>query len=200
MTMKARWMSVPGLALALTVAGCDATPDSFNDQELVTRVQITLVNTQNPTDTATITAIDADGDGADIEYLPSALSLRRGATYTGSITIDDTINDEALTDEIKAEADEHLFRYALTPGGSGTVTLTDRESDYQPGGRDLPVGLTFEVTVSGAATGTGTLQTLLYHFDDAPKTSGTSTSDELDIDLAVPVTFVAPSLDGASGR
>ena len=32
---------------------------------------------------------------------------------------------------------------------------------------------------------------VLYHFDEGPKTSSTATSDEIDVDIAFPVSFQA---------
>lgn len=181
------------LALFLVgLAGCDASPGDLNDQELITQVRLTFTNTADAADVVVITASDPDGDGAGLTFSPASAVLRPGATYDGTITLDDTVNGESITEEIEEEADEHLLHYAFSPSAAGTVTLTDRESDYG-GTRDLPVGLTFRAEVASSASGAGTLNAILYHFDEAPKTSGTATSDEIDVDIDFPVTFVAPT-------
>lgn len=189
------------LALFLVaVVGCDASPGDLNDQELITQVRLTLTNTDDETDEVTLTASDPDGDGAGITFSPATAVLRPGATYVGAITLDDTINGESITEEIEEEADEHLLRYTFAPSAAGTVTLTDRESDYG-GTRDLHVGLTFRASVAASAAGSGTMNAILYHFDEAPKTSGTATSDEIDMDIDFPVTFVGPRAVGpGTGR
>jgi len=197
--------SRPLLFIGLTgclaaTSGCDASPTDPNPQELITQVRITLTNTADATNVVTITASDPDGDGAGITFSPASAPLRQGATYTGIITLDDTVNGESITEEIEEEADEHLFRYAFAPSAAGTVTLTDRESDYG-GSRDLPVGLAFRAEVAASATGSGALNAILYHFDEEPKTSGTATSDEIDVDIDFPVTFVGAGVaDGGTGR
>lgn len=181
------------LALFLVgLAGCDASPGDLNDQELITQVRITLTNTADAADVVVITASDPDGDGAGLTFSPASAVLRPGAMYDGTITLDDTVNGESITEEVEEEADEHLLRYAFAPSAAGTVTLTDRESDYG-GTRDLPVGLTFRAEVAASASGSGTMNAILYHFDEAPKTSGTATSDEIDVDIDFPVAFVAPT-------
>ena len=37
------------------------------------------------------------------------------------------------------------------------------------------------------------MNAILYHFDDAPKTSSTATSDEIDVEVPFPVTVGAGS-------
>ena len=163
-------------------------------EELITRVEITLTNTADAQDAVTIVASDPDGDGEGVTYSPASISLRRGATYDGTIRLRDTVNDEDITEEVEAEAEEHRFAYLLDPASAGSITLTDRESDYgseDENGGDFVVGLTFRLAVASGASGDGVLNARLYHFDDTPKTSSISTSDEIDVDLDFPVAFVA---------
>lgn len=188
--------SLAALALlgSLSLTACDSgePDDGAGEEELITQVSITLTNTADASDAVTITASDPDGDGAGLTFSPASVTLRPGATYTGSIELRDTINNEDITAEVAGEAEEHLFRYTFQPASAGTVTLTDRESDYtsvNENGGDFAVGLAFRAAVASGASGMGTLNAVLYHFDDAPKTSSTATSDEIDIDIAFPVSF-----------
>lgn len=48
------------------------------------------------------------------------------------------------------------------------------------------MGLDFTVAVAEAGPGTGTLNVVLSHYDDAPK-NGTDRSDETDIDVTFPL-------------
>ena len=177
------------LGFATLAAGCDSgEPVTPQPQELITRVTVTLTNAANVSDVVTLTATDADGDGTGIVYAASG-PLRRGATYTGAITLEDTINDVDITEEVADEADEHLFQYFFMPSAAGAVNITDRESDYVTGGRDLHVGLAFDVAVAPTAPAEGMFHARLYHFDEAPKTSNTATSDEIDVDVAFDVAF-----------
>lgn len=192
MTASARFLTAAlALGLAFTTAACDSTAPDGDDQEFITQVRVTFTNAANPADVVTITATDADGDGAGITFSPASAALRAGATYNAAITLDDTINNESITEEVREEEDEHLFAYSFAPATFGTVTITDTERTYG-GTRDLPVGLTFRAAISASATGSGTMRAILFHFDNpAEKTSATSTSDERDIDIQFPVT-IAP--------
>ena len=184
---------------SLSLTACDSgEPDGggAGEAELITPVAITLTNADDASDSVTITASDPDGDGAGLTFSPSSITLRPGATYNGTIDLRDTINNESITEEIEEEAEEHLFRYAFAPASGGTITLTDSESDYgsaDENGGDFAVGLTFRAAVASGASGSGTMSAVLYHFDDAPKTSSTATSDEIDIDIAFPVRFGGPA-------
>ena len=195
--MTPRFLPLALLAFVLVaLPACDTTePPPPNEEELITQVRITLTNQADASDVVTITALDADGDGRDFAFTPATLTLTSGATYSGTIELDDTLNGVDITDEIRDEAEEHLFRYAVTPVGAGTVALTDTESDYtdeDDNGADYAVGLTFSLDLSGTALGDGDFGVILYHFDDAPKTGNRATSDEIDVDLEFPVTFVQP--------
>ena len=185
-------------AVPLTLTACSSgEPDGpgAGDEELITRVEITLTNADDAQDAVTIVASDPDGDGEGVTFSPAFISLRPGATYDGTIELRDTINDEDITGEVAGEAEEHRFSYAFDPASAGSIELTDRESDYasvDDNGGDYAVGLTFRAAVAGSASGDGALNARLYHFDDTPKTSNTATSDELDVDIEFPVTFAAP--------
>jgi len=185
------------LLASLTLTACDSgEPDDGGggEEELITQVSITLTNTADASDSVKITASDPDADGAGITFSPSSVALRPGATYNGTIELLDTINDEVISEEIEEEAEFHRFQYTFQPTSAGTVTATDTESDYtteDENGGDYAVGLAFRVAVASGASGSGTLNAVLYHFDSAPKTSSTATSDEADIDIAFPVTFQA---------
>jgi len=181
--------------LTLTACSSGEPDDGGGDEELITRVEITLQNDEDLSDQIAITVSDPDGDGAGLTFSPTSITLRPGATYIGTIELTDTINNEDITEEVEGEAEEHLFRYAFSPSSAGTITATDSESDYSTtdeNGGDFAVGLAFRVAVSAGASADGTLDVLLYHFDDAPKSSSTATSDEIDVDISFPVAFSNP--------
>ena len=183
------------LALLASLSACDSGEPGdggAGEEELITQVQVTLTNTADASDSVTITASDPDGDGAGITFSPARVALRPGATYDGAIELRDTVNNEDITEEVAEEAEEHLFRYTFQPTSAGTITITDNEDDYtadRANGGNYSVGLAFRAAVAAGASGTGTMTAVLYHFDDAPKTSSTATSDEIDLDIAFPVSF-----------
>lgn len=181
-------------ALVLTACDSGAPTDRAGEEELITQVEVTLANTADASDTVTITATDADGDGVGLTFSPASVALRPGATYDGAIELRDTINGEDITEEVAGEAEEHLLRYAFQPVSAGAVVATDAESDYtaeDTNGGDFAVGLTFRATVAAGASGSGALEVVLYHFGAGPKTSDTATSDEIDVDIAFPISFQA---------
>ena len=187
------------VGLVFTASACDSNkPEDpgAGQEELITQIALRFQNSANAADVQTITATDADGDGTGLVFSPASFRLTPGATYTATITLLDQINNRDVTDEIKEEAEDHRFQYTVTPTSAATVTVTDRESTYVPSGQDnngagdLPVGLAFRVAVASGATGSGTFNATLFHFDDgAIKNSATATSDERDIDINFPVTF-----------
>ena len=186
---------VAALALvgALTLSACSSgEPEGgVGEEELIT--QVTLALTPDDGGLTQTLQVTFDADGNNPVFSPAQLRLSPGVTYAGSIDLRDTINNEDITEEIEDEAEEHLFSYTLSPASAGTVTITDTESDYGPNnGADLAVGIEFEVAVSDGASGSGTMTALLYHFDPqegAVKTSSTDTSDEIDVEVDVPVVF-----------
>lgn len=181
-----RFLFLLSLTLLIILPACDSTePDDpgAGEEELITRVVLTLTGGGQ---TLSATADDPDGDGVGIQA--DTITLQTGTTYTGRIAVFNDLATDAeeqdITAEIRAEADEHQFFY--TVGGDAavqdavTITLTDQDEN------GLPVGLDFTVAVAEAGPGTGTLNVVLSHYDDAPK-NGTDRSDETDIDVTFPL-------------
>ncbi|MEQ9104201.1 MAG: hypothetical protein RIE53_05845 [Rhodothermales bacterium] len=171
------------LIVALSASGCDSTePDDHGagDEELITRIQLTLTSPQAPQ--VVVEATDPDGDGANLTI--GTLVLKAGVTYTGTIGVFDDVNGENVGAEIDEEADEHQFFFL--PGGQDasrlSVTVTDSDSN------GLPVGLAFTVATTSGGAGQASLRVILSHFDDDPK-DGVNQSDETDIDVTFPVTI-----------
>ena len=176
-------------SLALTACS-SGEPSDGDEQELITQVTLTL--TPDGGGAPLTVRADFESDGTNPTFTPASLALTPGTSYTGTIELRDTFNNGDITEEIEGEAEEHLFRYAFAPPAAATVTITDKESDYtseNANGGDYAVGLRFRVVVSPTASGTGTMNAVLYHFDEAPKTSSTATSDEIDVDVTFPVRF-----------
>ena len=188
--MRRLFVLLPALLL---LPACDSDDPSdgpeAGDQELITRVEITLTNTADASDVVTLTADDENGDGVGIEYGPRE-ALSAGTMYSGTIRLLDVPNGENVTEEIQGDADAHLFAYSSSLPDV-TITLTDSESDYsddEQGFEDYAVGLTFDVTVEAGASGDGTLSVILYHFEEGDeKESSIDTSDDTDVELAFPI-------------
>lgn len=176
-------------ALTLTACSSGEPDEGAGEEELITEVLLTFTPTTGTATPQTL-MVEFDADGTNPTFSPARLALEAGRTYIGTMRV--LGPDEDITEEIRDEAEEHLFRYTLAPASAGTVTITDTESDYgtmDQNGGDFAVGLTFQLQVAAGASGDGTLDALLYHFDEGPKTSSTDTSDEIDVDIAFPLSF-----------
>lgn len=182
-------LTVPMLLL---VWGCEddpTSPDPGNEQELITKVVLTLTESGS-SNMVTATYNDPDGPGGAAPTIDT-LTVKAGSTYVGTVQLfDETKNPIAnLTEEVAEEAEEHQFFY--TPQGelAGRLVLTILDKDS----KNLPVGLKFSVAVSSGPPVTGSaansLNVVLSHFDEVTK-SGTDRSDESDVDINVPVTII----------
>ncbi len=180
-----KWLMPLMLVVALYV-GCDednpaAPVDGPGEEEEITTVTLTLTNVADATDMVSATWRDLDGDGGNAPTIET-LNLAAGATYSGAIELLNEEENENVTEEVEEEADEHQFFFAAEGGAAGrvTITVTDRDEN------NLPVGLEFTVVVSGGGAASGTLNVILYHYDEVTK-DGVSPSTETDVDIDIPV-------------
>lgn len=179
--------AVTALALIAGVAACDdPTAPVDNDQELITDVTITLTPVGGGTAMVS-TIADPDGPGPNAPLAQTAaITLTPGMTYDGTVEFfdrSDPADVEDITAEVEAEADEHRVFHLLA--GLTGVTVPDDSLDEDSMG--APLGLTFQVVVDAAASGTGTIRIVLSHYDDAPKGDGSTQSDETDADVSFDV-------------
>ena len=172
--------------LCLFVIGCDSgePSDGPGEEELITRVTLTL--TESGGDMVTVVADDPDGDGLDIAI--DTLVLITGILYTGTIQFEDGINNVDITDEVAEEDEEHQVFFTFGDGLESLVTLVVTDED----GNGLPVGLEFAAQVTARVATSGTLNVVLSHFDTTPK-DGVTQSDESDVDIVFPVRIEAAS-------
>lgn len=161
-TRKLLSMLIVGGILFTSCSNDDDNPVPVNEEELITKMTVSLVNGAN-----TITLVVSDEDGADGPKEPVVTvsgNLSANTTYTGSVEL---LNEsetpvEPINEEIEAEADEHQFFYEASSALNITTAYTDKESDYKKeDGTSFtttnPVGLTFTVTTTDAGTGTFTV-------------------------------------------
>lgn len=176
------------VALATAIVACDDPTEPIpNEEELITDVTITLTPVGGGTAiVSTIADPDADGPNPPNPQT-AAIALDAGVTYDGMIEFFDRSDPAAvedITEEVQEEGDEHRVFY--TVNGLTGVTVPDASMDTD--GNGAPVGLMFQVVVdAGAASGTGSVQVVLSHYDDAPKGDGSVPSDETDVDVTFTV-------------
>jgi hypothetical protein len=173
------------LATAVALAACgDSSTAPGGEQELITRVTLTLT----PTTGSPIVSFidDPDGNGPQAPSAQSgAIALRIGTTYTGTVKFENRLENppEDITEEVEEEDDEHRVYYTVTGAG---ITVTTLDTD----GAGRPLGLQYRV-VPGSTAGAGALRVVLCHYDDAPKVaSSTSCQGDTDIDVVFNYTIV----------
>ncbi|RAV28567.1 type 1 periplasmic binding fold superfamily protein [Sinomicrobium soli] len=188
------------LVVVLAMSACsndDDSPKPVNEEELITRVTITLeaegeedVILEYSDEGGLGHDHDHEGEGThdeddhDHEGVEGEASgpLKPGVTYTGTIALwNESVSPrEDVTDEIREEADEHQFFF--TPVGLDIEPgYADAESDYITGGSDNPVGLKFTLTTG--ATGHGELNVILKHQPKKPNTGLEDAGGETDMEV-----------------
>ena len=181
------------LTLPLIFSSCkdddDALPPPPNqDGEVITTVRYTLTPVGGGTAlTAQYRDLDGDGGTAPVLSYPAGavrLTLTRAQTYTGALLLLDESKSpvDTISNEVLAEANDHLFVYRAAPVGLLSITRTDRDTNAPP----LEIGLATRV-VAGAAPGVGTLQVVLKHQPGA-KTGAEAPGDtDVDVTFAVEI-------------
>jgi hypothetical protein len=128
---------------------------------------------------------DPDGDGG-VSGTADRVELAAGVEYDLDVRFINSIADPPgdITEEIEAEAEEHLIFVTGDVAGPASSTspallthaYADRESDYGENavGDDLPVGVAN--TIIGEVAGSGELRVILRHLpplnDQPQKTAG----------------------------
>jgi hypothetical protein len=168
---------------ALTFTACedDHDDDDHNhgsEEELITTVNYTLTNGD---DVVTLSFSDPDGEGGnDGEYSISG-PLTANTTYTGEVEL---LNEsespaEDVTEEVKAEDDEHEFFYANTAG----LTIEKTDTD----GNGNPLGI--ETRINSGDAGSGTITVVLIHEPTKPNDNTlASAGGSTDVDVTFTVT------------
>ena len=143
----------------------DEHGDHDHETEVISRVQLTF--TPGDGGDAVVAAFsDPDGDGG-MSGSAEPIELMAGVSYSLSVELINDLEDPAedITEEIRAEAEEHLVLMA-EEGGLLTIAYDDLESDYGTNavGDDLPVGLM--TTVDAGAAGSSNLRVMLRHLPE----------------------------------
>ncbi len=162
-TMKTtiKTLSLAAMALFVMTSCDDDDPVEVNEEETITTVTWTLINSADQTDVVVLSSIDADGDGPGAAVQNINGTFTAGATYDGDIRFLNQLEDPAedITVEVREEDDEHEVFYATSIAGV-TVTKNDVDGDGNPLGLDT--------TVTTGAAGTGTMTVTLRHEPNKP--------------------------------
>ncbi len=164
------------LFLALFFAACKPDePVDPNEEELITKVQLTFTDSATGASVSEVVYSDPDGDGGNAAVRFDSIFLDSGKTYNASIALYDESdggNVVNITTEVLEEANEHLFCY--TPNGADvSIMKTDSDGTF-------PVGITTRWSVGNP--GSGILRVELKHQPDGTK-NGTCTPGSTDVQL-----------------
>jgi hypothetical protein len=145
-------------ALAILSSCKKEDPQIPNEEELITTVIYTLISHDNQ-DTAVFEFVDLDGDGGNAPSIKNDM-LKANTLYHGTVQL---LNEqenpaEDITDEVKAEAEEHQFFYTPDVILNATFTYTDMDADNNP------IGVTTDVMTGNVSMGDFTL--VLRHEPD----------------------------------
>lgn len=155
----------------------DDHPHEHNEQELITKVVLTL--TKNGTVAAKATFSDKDGIGGAAPVI-EGLTLEANTTYEGKIEFFDESKNpvEDVTKEILKERESHQVFYVPIPADLLTITYKDRDVN------NLPVGLVVEIKTG--STGSGELTVILKH-DLNKRAPNPIATGETDVEVKFPV-------------
>ena len=182
-----------------------AAPPCENEEEIIDKVTLTFSPVSGGTPVVAI-ASDPDGPGP-LDLMLEDIVLAENTTYDLSIKVENTIEGEDITEEILAEAEDHLFLFGWSgsifadPTGDGN--LDNRQDPVNYNDTDingLPLGLSTRWTTA-ASMGSGTLQLVLKHQPDGTKTvsSGLETGGT-DLDLTWNIRTVITSSNDLQKR
>lgn len=173
---KTTLLSLIALMVAvLFVASCKPDdPDDPNEEEVITKVQLTFSDSANGTNSFTVTYSDPDGDGGAVPTRFDTIRLDSGKVYNASIALydeSDPQNIENITLEVQEESQDHIFCYTAT-GASVAVLRTDSDGTF-------PIGITTKWTAG--TPGAGTMRVELRHQPGVK--DGTCTPGATDVQL-----------------
>ena len=170
-------------ALSLVVVSCKkdevkpAEPTPPNENELITTLELKFSGKGvlgNDT-TFVVTFNDPDGDGGNAPTQFETIHLLKNSTYKVEVTLLDKSKTpaETISNEVLAEANDHLFFYSSNPTGLVDVLITDKDSN----GKNLGLKSTWTTTNAGS----GKVKVKLMHQPGVK--DGTSATGDTDIEV-----------------
>ena len=173
-------------AILLVWTGCKkdddavATPHAVhNEEEVITTIKLTFVDSANTSNIKYATFRDPDGDGGAAYDIFDTIKLEANKTWNTSILL---LNEsgapvDTISNEVLEEANDHLF--CFTPSEKTTVSITDLD------GNKLPLGLESKWVVFDA--GMGTMRIELKHQPNIKDGTCSPGSTDLSVDFIVEV-------------
>jgi len=172
------------------LASCSSDDDGGsvgepNEEEVITDVTITFVNDSDATDVVELKSVDGDGEDGPLAPIKTVTgNFTVGETYTATLEVYNSIEDEDITVEITdEEPDEHFFIYAV----SGLDVTFERSANDIVRADGNKLGFETSWTANTVTTPDGGSVTLqLFHESETVNDDneyGTQTGGSTDIDI-----------------
>lgn len=162
------------------IVGCGKDDDNpkptqppTSDNELITTVKLTFVDTNGIEPTVIVRFRDPDGDGGNPPVQFDTIKLKANTVYNATLELfnESTSPVTNVSGEVFAEADEHLFCY--TPAGVNlTIIRTDSDGVFELGLKTL---------WTTGNTSVGTTKVVLKHQPGVK--DGTCSPGDTDVEL-----------------
>lgn len=178
-------LAFASILVVATFAGCKkdkdepipTPPPPVNESEVMTTFRLTFVDSAGIAPTVTAQFRDPDGDGGNPAVQFDTIKLLPNKTYLASVLIlDETKNPaDTISNEVKEEANDHLFFYTVGTGLNEIITILDFDTHPTP----LPLGI--QTKWKTGVISTGTTKIVLRHQPGVK--DGTYSPGETDIDI-----------------
>lgn len=185
--MNIRFTGLIASLIFITACKTEA-PEKENEEEVINRVTLTFTSNSG---SETFSWFDPDGEGTQPPQVDDILLVPDRA-YTMSITLENTLDGEDLTEEVREEGSEHMFFFGFgdlifsDPVGAGN--LLDRNGAVNYGDQDekgLPIGL--ETSWTTGTGGQGSLEVILKHQPGQKTATSTVQDGSTDVDITFQV-------------
>ena len=181
----------------VNVANDADAPDCENEEEVIDRVTLTFTPTAGG-DPIVAVAADPDGPGP-LDLTVGDVALNESTEYQLSITLENTIEGENITEEIAEEDEDHLFLFSFgeelfeSPDGDGNIdNRADAVNYNDQDSNGLPVGLSTNWTTACTAEGNvaGAFRVVLKHQPEIKSATSGFADGGTDIDITWNVTVI----------
>lgn len=176
------------MGMLLSSCGDDDVPMAEEEEEIIDKMTLTFTPTSGGT-TVTAAALDPDGEGVQ-DFQLEEVDLAINTTYRMTILLENTMENENVSEEIAEEDDEHLFFFSFTDGlfsdptGNGNVDNRADNLNYNDTDGNNPVGLSTTWTTTGTVSVNNSFRVVLKHQPNGIKSATSSATDgETDIDI-----------------
>lgn len=165
--------------IILFMNSCKKETIDPNESELITTVKLKLTNTLSSSINPLVYEFkDLDGEGGAAPVKFDDIVLQKNIPYICEVTVlNESVSPaDNITNEIKAEANDHQFYFV--PSSSNLLSVSNYDTDPQ----GLPLGLS-SFWVTGLNPGSGTVKVVLKHKPGTKAANDLINKGETDIEL-----------------